>query len=67
MAYSIHILSTGMARAWDAQGKSIVYISGQATMVLGRQYALDSFNRQVVLNQGGNTAGGVIENQGECD
>ena len=26
----------GMARAWDAQGKSTVHIPGQAIMVLGR-------------------------------
>ena len=67
MAHSIHMLSTGMARAWDAQGKSTVYVSGQAATVLGGNIrALDSFNRQVVLNQWrDNTAGGVIEYQGE--
>ena len=41
MAHSIHTFSTGMARAWDAQGESTVHISGQATMVLGRQHACD--------------------------
>ena len=69
MAYWIHISSTGMARAWDAQGKSTVHNSGQAVTVLGRQYACVGFLQSAsgTQSRGGNTVGGVIEYQGERD
>ena len=69
MAYLIYTSSTGMARAWDIQGKYTVHVSGQATTVLGKQYACVGFLQSAsdTQSRGGNTAGGVIEYQGECD
>ena len=50
-----------MARAWDAQGKSTVYVSGQAATVLGRQYACVGFLQSTsgTQSRGGNIVGGV--------
>ena len=62
-------ISTGMARAWDAQSKSTVHVSGQAATVLGRQEVMcwnPSIGKWYSI-KGGNTAGGMIEYQEECD